>query len=106
MRIALFGGVFGGSMSDYALSAPEVVLRRFLGDGGHDVVAVSSSDDPIDVDADVYHVHHFGPSAYGVALSGIRPFVFTAHNPFLVSDLDRDESRLERVLQALVLRSA
>jgi glycosyltransferase involved in cell wall biosynthesis len=106
MKIALFGGVFGSAMADYALSAPEVVLRRFLTEAGHEVAAESSEVTRLPTEADVYHAHHFGPSAFALALGGVEPFVFTSHNPFLVSDLNGDESRLDRVLQQLVLRTA
>ncbi len=109
MRIALLGGVFGSPMGKYALSAPENVLLRFLGDAGHDVVPLSISEPPRLAGAalpDVWHANHFGAGAYHLAWSGARPLVFTSHNPFLVSDYPVPESRLERALQAQLLRRA
>lgn len=107
MRIALLGGVFGSPMGEYALSAPENVLRRFLGEAGHEVLPLSISDAPRPAQApDVWHANHFGAGAYHLAVSGAGPFVFTSHNPFLVSDYAVEESRLEWALQGLVLRRA
>ena len=107
MRIALLGGVFGSEMGRYALSAPENVLLRFLGEAGHNVVPLSISEPPRLAELpDVWHANHFGTGAYHLAWSGARPLVFTSHNPFLVSDYPVTESRLERSLQALLLRRA
>lgn len=107
MRIALLGGVFGSPMGKYALSAPENVLLRFLSEAGHDVVPLSISEPPRLAELpDVWHANHFGAGAYHLAWSGARPLVFTSHNPFLVSDYPVAESRLERSLQALLLRRA
>jgi glycosyltransferase involved in cell wall biosynthesis len=106
MRIALFGGVFDSEMATYSASAPEIVLQRFLRAQGHDVVGASSrSPDPFGVAADVHHAHHFGPAAYALALSG-GTFVFTSHNPFLVSDFPERGSRLDARLQRPVLAAA
>lgn len=103
----LLGGVFEGPMADYALSAPENVLRRFLAEAGHEVLATSVSRRPsLGAPADIYHAHHFGPGAYALALAGARPLVFTAHNPFRLSDVHVEESRLEHRLRALVLHAA
>lgn len=107
MRIALLGGVFGSPMGEYALSAPENVLRRFLGEAGHEVLPLSISGAPRPPQApDVWHANHFGAGAYHLAVSGAGPLVFTSHNPFLVSDYPVEESRLERALQGFVLRRA
>lgn len=108
VRIALLGAIFDVPMGEYALSAPENVLREFLSRAGHDVTTLSSSapaslDDP----ADVYHAHHFGVGTYFLALAGVRPFVFTAHNPFLLSPpLAPTESRIEHLLQSRVIGHA
>lgn len=94
-------------MEAFARSAPESVLRQFLRERGHDVTGRSASRPPSLRDpADVYHSHHFGIAAYHLALAGARPFVFTSHNPFLVSDFSVPESRLEHALQRFVLRAA
>lgn len=106
MKIALFGGVFDSAMADYALSAPEVVLRRFLRKAGHEVEGVGNSTLPFDVSADIFHAHHFSPAAYALALGGQRPFVFTSHNPFFVSDYENDASRLDFFLQGRVVKEA
>ena len=107
MRIGLLGGVFGSPMGKYALSAPENVLLRFLTEAGHEVLPLSISEAPRPaVLPDVWHANHFGAGAYHLALSGARPLAFTSHNPFLVSDYPVEESRLERSLQALLLRRA
>lgn len=107
MLIGLLGGVFDDPMGRYAESAPENVLRKFLTEAGHDVVPLSAGRRvPSRLRCDVYHGHHFGTAAYQLALGGFRPFVFTSHNPFLVSDFPVAESRLERELQRLVLRVA
>lgn len=107
MRIALLGGVFGSPMGRYALSAPENVLLKFLGEAGHEVLPLSISEAPRPAAVpDVWHANHFGAGAYHLAFSGARPLVFTSHNPFLVSDYPVVESRLERTLQALLLRRA
>ena len=107
MRIALLGGVFGSPMGRYALSAPENVLLRFLGEAGHDVVPLSISEGPrVQPPPAVWHANHFGAGAYHLAVSGAGPLVFTSHNPFLVSDHPFAESRLERALQRLVLQRA
>jgi glycosyltransferase involved in cell wall biosynthesis len=107
MRIALLGGVFGSPMGRYALSAPENVLLKFLGEAGHEVLPLSISEAPRPAaPPDVWHANHFGAGAYHLAFSAARPLVFTSHNPFLVSDYPVVESRLERMLQALLLRRA
>ena len=107
MRIALLGGVFQTEMARYASSAPEAVLRRFLTELGHEVVAMSAAAAPaLRVAADVYHANHFGAGAYALAAAGAHPFVFTPHNPFLVSDWPAPASRLDSLLQRLVLRRA
>lgn len=94
-------------MEAFARSAPESVLRQFLRERGHDVEGRSASRPPPRDDlVDVYHSHHFGIAAYYLALAGVRPLVFTSHNPFLVSDFPVPESRLEHALQRLVLRVA
>ena len=94
-------------MGEFARSAPENVLRQFLRELGHEVVGRSSSNPPaLDGSADVVHSHHFGIAAYHVALAGAKPFVFTSHNPFLVSDYPVPESRLEHALQRFVLGTA
>jgi D-inositol-3-phosphate glycosyltransferase len=106
VRIALFGGVFESPMAEYALSAPENVLKRYLEEAGHEVEARSISRAPsLAVPADVYHAHHFGPAAYALAVAGAGPFVFTSHNPFLATG-KADESRLEHALQRAVLTAA
>ena len=106
MKIALFGGVFESPMGGYALSAPENVLRRFLTEAGHEVVARSVSHAPsLRELADVYHVNHFGPAGYALAVAGARPLVFTSHNPFLASGIP-ESSRLEHELQRRLLRAA
>jgi glycosyltransferase involved in cell wall biosynthesis len=106
VKIALFGGVFESPMGGYALSAPENVLRRFLTEAGHEVIPMSvARTTSLAVRADAYHVNHFGPAGYWLAIAGARPLVFTSHNPFLASG-KREESRLEHGLQALLLRSA
>ena len=107
MKILLTGGVFEDPMGEFALSAPENVLRQFLRELGHDVDGRSSGKRPrLDDGADVVHSHHFGVAAYYLAVAGVRPLVFTSHNPFLVSDFPVPESRLEHALQKLVLTSA
>lgn len=94
-------------MGAYAASAPEAVLLRFLTEAGHEVVPMSAGRRAsLAEPADVYHAHHFGVAAYHLTAAGARPFVFTSHNPFLVSDFPVPESRLERALQRLVLRRA
>lgn len=107
MRIALSGGVFGGAMATYASSAPEAVLARAFVAAGHEVITLPASlEVPRSLDADVYYVNHFGIAAYHVAASGVRPFVFTSHNPFFASEYPQRESRLEHELQRFVLRQA
>lgn len=107
MRIALYGGLFGSAMDTYAGSAPEAVLRRFLAEAGHDIDARPSGARPaLDADVDVHHVHHFSEAAFHLALAGAGPFVFTSHNPFLVSDWDESESRVDAALQRRVLLRA
>ncbi len=107
MRIALFGGVFSNPLGQYALSAPENVLLRFLREAGHDVVPLSIDAAPkFDATVDVYHANHFGLAAYGLLMAGAAPFVFTSHNPFLVSDFPVAESRIDRALQPRVFNGA
>ena len=107
MRILLAGGVFGNRMEEYALSAPENVLRTFLAEQGHDVVATPTARPvPRGIHADCYHVHHWGEAAYQLAFERAAPFLFTSHDPFLVSGYAASESRLARALQALVLGHA
>jgi glycosyltransferase involved in cell wall biosynthesis len=107
VKIALFGGLFESSMNTYAASAPEAVLLHFLRQANRDVVPMSAGRRPsLGVAADVYHFNHFGVAAYYAALAGVRPFVFTSHNPFLVSSFALDESRIDHFLQRLVMRHA
>ncbi len=107
MRIGLLGGVFGSPMGAYALSAPENVLLRYLTEAGETVVPLSISEPPrLSPLPDVWHANHFGVGAYHLAFSGASPFVFTSHNPFLVSDFPVPESRLERWLQRYTLNRA
>jgi glycosyltransferase involved in cell wall biosynthesis len=107
VRVVLTGGVFDDAMGAFALSAPENVLAGFLRELGHDVLGISSGRQlPPAVAGDVFHANHFGIAAYELALSGLRPFVFTSHNPFLVSDFPVEESRLEHALRGMTLRAA
>src|SRR3990172_9543716 len=107
MRILLAGGVFGNRMEEYALSAPENVLRTFLSEQGHDVVATPTARPvPRGTRAACYHVHHWGEAAYQLAFEGAAPLLFTSHDPFLVSGYATSESRLAHALQALVLGRA
>lgn len=101
------GGVFEDSMGEFALSAPENVLAAELRRVGHDVLGVSNGRPlPRGLDGDVFHANHFGAGACQLAWSGLRPFVFTSHNPFLVSDYPMPESRLEHAIQRATLRAA
>lgn len=107
MRILLAGGVFGNRMEEYALSAPENVLRSHLAAQGHDVVATPTARPvPGSLHAGCYHVHHWGEAAYQLAFERAAPFIFTTHDPFLVSGHGASESRLARALQGLVLERA
>jgi glycosyltransferase involved in cell wall biosynthesis len=107
VKIALLGGVFEDPMGAYARSAPENVLRGFLAEAGHEVVPMSAGRlVSLGAPADVYHANHFGVGAYHLALAGARPFVFTSHNPFLVSDCESSESRVEHALQRKTLERA
>jgi D-inositol-3-phosphate glycosyltransferase len=107
MRIALIGGVFGDVMEQYAVSAPEAVLLRFLRALGHDVDHLPLSErPPLGLAADVFHANHFGVATYYLALAAARPLVFTPHSGFLLVEGARTKSRLERALEARVLGAA
>lgn len=109
MKVGLAGGAFEADpIGVYARSAPEIVLRRFLEEEGHDVVPLASRHRlPLDCGVDLFHVHHFGSAACHLALAGVRPFVFTSHDPFLVSEwTQRRDSRVDHALRALIFRRA
>lgn len=107
MRVALLGGIFGNPMHTFSTSPPEAVVKRFVEEAGHEIVPLSVHRlVPFGVPADLYHANHFGLAAYHLALTRAGPFVFTPHNPFLVSDFDETESRADHWLQQHVFDRA
>jgi glycosyltransferase involved in cell wall biosynthesis len=107
MRIGLLGGVLRHPGAQYMQSAPENVLLRNLQAAGHDVVPMSIGDPPrFDDSIDVYHANHFGLGAYALASAGVHPYVFTSHDPFLLSDLPQSESRIDHACRPRVFAAA
>lgn len=92
-------------METFAESAPEKVLANVLQRHGHQVKTYSVRSFP-DQDVDMFHVHHFSPAAYYLALAKKKPIIFTSHSGFLISDFPFPDSRLERFMRKLVFRQA